>query len=221
MATYTNEASLMASFLLHLSEALDDNDIVKKFQTIMSPLLTPVMDALNQDNATIDSLKNVWTKKDSKIATLEQNVWDMEIRLDDLEQGRRGSMRVFGVPDDTPGSVDSKVLALCNSQMDVSPPLVTEDIEVVHRLDKPPSGTVHADVPVPEAATPGSTPGSSPVDSEPLETTSVPAHEPQPPLASDRLTQPQPAPRPILVKFDSLRTKARVMKCKKKLKNNA
>ena len=98
------------------------------------------------------------------------------IQLDDLEQqGRRGSMRVFGVPEDTPGSVDSKVLALCNSQMDVSPPLVMEDLEVVHRLGKPPSGTVRADFPAPEAATPGSTPGSSPVDSEPLETTSVPA----------------------------------------------
>ena len=39
-------------------------------------------------------------------------------------------------------------------------------------------------------------------------------------MASDQLTQPQPAPRPILVKFASRRTKARVMKCKKKLKNN-
>ena len=221
MATDTNEASLTASFLLHLSEALDDDDIVKKFQTIMSPLMTPVMDALNQANATIDSLKKRMDEKDNKIATLEQNVWDMEIRLDDLEQqGRRGSMRVFGVPEDTPGSVDSKVLALCNSQMDVSPPLVMEDLEVVHRLGKPPSGTVRADVPAPEAATPGSTPGPSPVDSEPLETTSVPAPGPQPPLASDHLTQPQPAPRPILVKFASRRTKARVMKCKKKLKNN-
>ena len=56
MATDTNEASLTASFLWHLSEALDDDDdIVKKFQTIMSPLMTPDMDALKQANATIDS----------------------------------------------------------------------------------------------------------------------------------------------------------------------
>ena len=81
MATDTNEASLMASFLLHLSEALDDDDIVNKFQTIMSPLMTPVMDALNQANATIDSLKKLMDEKDNKIATLEQNVWDMEINL--------------------------------------------------------------------------------------------------------------------------------------------
>ena len=72
MATYTNEAPLTASFLLHLSEALDDNDIVKKFQTIMSPLLTPVMDALNQANATIDSLKNVWTKKTARSLLLSK-----------------------------------------------------------------------------------------------------------------------------------------------------
>ena len=32
----------------------------------------------------------------------------------------------------------SEVLALCNCQMDVSPPLVMEDLEVVNRLGKPP-----------------------------------------------------------------------------------
>ena len=77
MATDTNEASLTASFLLHLSEALGDNDIVKKFQTIMSPLMTPVMDALNQANATIDSLKKRMDEKTARSLLLSQTygIW--------------------------------------------------------------------------------------------------------------------------------------------------
>ena len=54
-------------------------------------------------------------------------------------------------------------------------------------------------------------------DSEPHEATAVPGPEHQLP---HQPTQPRPAPRPILVKFASRRTKARVMGCKKDLKSN-
>ena len=63
-----------------------------------------------------------------------------------------------------------------------APPLVMEDFEV-HWLGKPPSGTMFADIPAPEAATPGPTPGLSPADSQPLETSSVPAHKPRPQIS--------------------------------------
>ena len=217
MAADKNEASLTASFLLHLSEALDDGDIIKKFRTIMSPLMTPVMDALNQANATIDFFKKRMDEKDNKIAALEQNISEMDLRLDDLEQqGRRGSMRVFGIPEDTPGSVDAKVLALCNGQMGMSPLLVLEDLEVVHRLGKPSPGTQNADVPAPAAPARDSRPASL-ANSEPHEAPAVPGPEHQLP---HQPTQPRPAPRPILVKFASRRTKGRVMGCKKELKSN-
>ena len=208
MAADKNEASLRASFLLHLSEALDDGDIIKKFRTIMSPLMTPVMDALNQANATIDSLEKRMDEKDNKIAALEQNISEMDLRLDDLEQqGRRGSMRVFGIPEVTPGSVDAKVLALCNGQMGMSPPLVLEDLEVVHRLGKFSPGTQNADVPAPPAPARDSRPASL-ANSEPHEAPAVPGPKHQLP---HQPTQPRPAPRPIL---------GRVMGCKKELKSN-
>ena len=56
MATQNVEESFSASFLLHLGEALDDDEIIKKFRSIVSPLLTPVKDALNHANAMIASL---------------------------------------------------------------------------------------------------------------------------------------------------------------------
>ena len=127
------------SFLLQLSEALDDGQIAQKFQSIMSPLLKPVTDALQRCNATIESLQGQLKAKDAHIADLQKKVDDLELQVDGLEQqGRRGSMRIFGIPEDTPGAVDDKVLTLCNDHIKVSPKLILDDLEVVHRLGKPP-----------------------------------------------------------------------------------
>ena len=222
MATQNVEESFSASFLLHLGEALDDDEIIKKFRSIMSPLLTPVKDALNHANAMIASLSKRMDEKDGKIATLENQVCELEVRVDDLEQqGRRGSMQVFGVPEDTPGCIDEKILALCNQQMKVSPPLMLEDLEVVHRLGKPAPGTAAtADVPAAETDTPRSIPVTTPADPDLLEAPPAAGGRVQALQSPGTTTQPRPSPRPILVKFSSHRTKARVMNCKKALKTN-
>ena len=168
------------SFLLQMSEALDDGQIAQKFQSIMSPLLKPVTDALNQCNTVIESLQGQLKAKDAHITDLQKKVDDLELQVDGLEQqGRRGSMRIFGIPEDTPGTLDDKVLTLCNDHIRVRPKLVLEDLEVVHRLGKPP-----------------------PADGQSNE------------------TEPDPKPRPIIVKFASRRTKARIMENKKNLKDN-
>ena len=177
------------SFMLQMSEALDDEDIVKKFQRIMSPLLSPIKDALDQANSTFASLQKQMQEKDLVITNLQTKVSDLEISLDDQEQqGRRGSMRLFGVPEVTSGTLDDKVLAVCNGLMKVCPKLTIEDLEVVHRVGKPPPSTsdTHDDH--------GDADQNAALDHTP--------------------------PRPILVKFSSRRTKARVMKNKKKLKDN-
>ena len=100
--------------------------------------------------------------------------------------------------------------------MGMSPPLVLEDLEVVHRLGKPSLGTQNADVPAPAAPARDSRPASL-ANSEPHEAPAVPGPEHQLP---HQPTQPRPAPRPILVKFASRRNKGRVMGCKKELKSN-
>ena len=120
------------TFLLHLSESLDDEHIITKFQKIMKPVMEPVMEALNVANSQIAYLQEQLDKKDEVISAVQDRVTDLEVRLDDQEQhGRRGLTRVFG-------SVDAKVLSLCNNQLKVKSPLDLEDLEVVHRVGRPP-----------------------------------------------------------------------------------
>ena len=166
----------------------------------MTPLLKPLSDALAQANATIASLRKRIDKKDNAIANLEQQVRDLDIRVDDLEQqGRRGSMRVFGIPEDTPGSVDLKILTLCNKQMKVSPPLTLEDLEVVHRLGKPLPGRAGSSD-VPDDVTPVPTPGSTPTDADLQSGVPVSGDAVQT-APSDQVYPSPTTSRPVLVKF--------------------
>ena len=48
------------------------------------------------------------------------------------QQGQKDSVRFFGLPESVPGSVDEKVLALCNSRMKLKPALELDEIAVVH-----------------------------------------------------------------------------------------
>ena len=89
------------------------------------------MDALQQSN-TLEA-------KNQEVADLRREVDSLKVMFDDLEQHvRRGSMRVFGVPEHTMGTVDDKVLSLLNQHLKVTPPLVLENIEVMHHLGKAP-----------------------------------------------------------------------------------
>ena len=70
---------------------------------------------------------------------MTRDIADLQIRYDDLEkQGRKGSVRVFGVPEITTGTADTKILDIINKQMKLEPPIFIEDLEVTHRLGKPP-----------------------------------------------------------------------------------
>ena len=45
---------------------------------------------------------------------------------------------MFGVHEDTNGTVDDKILIICNSYLKLQPPQALEDIEIAHQLGKPP-----------------------------------------------------------------------------------
>ena len=49
---------------------------------------------------------------------------------------RRGSMRIQGIPESTPGSLDDKLLDLFNTRLKITPPIAKEEIEVTHRLPR-------------------------------------------------------------------------------------
>ena len=106
------QETFSVSFMLYLSEALDDDDTIKKFHSIMSPLMKHVLYSLKQANATIVSLN----KRMDEDKTLEHQVWDLEIRVNDLKQeGCCGSICVWGILEDTPGSVNGKVISPCKN----------------------------------------------------------------------------------------------------------
>ena len=196
----TKEAESTA-FKLSLQQSLLDPIIVEQYQVIFKPMLTPIMDALQRSNDLVDTLRKQLEAKNQEIADLRSEVVSLKVMYDDLEQhGRRGSMRVFGVPEHTTGTVDDKVLSLVNQHLKVTPPLVLEDIEVAHRLGKPPPKPFVPD-PAPSA------------DDDDKSGTDADQSSPPPP-------PPTTPPRAIIIKFASRRTKSRVMRNKKNLKDN-
>ena len=105
--------------------------------------------------------------------------------------------------------------------MKVSPPLMLEDLEVVHRLGKPALGTAAMpDVPAAETDTPRPILETTPADPELLKAPSAADGTVQLLLSPGMIMQPPRSPRPILVKFASLCTKAQVLNCQKHLKTN-
>ena len=132
-----------SSGILALLEALDDEAVIKKFQSVLKPLLVPIQDSLQQVMDQNASLKRQLADRDATIDKLNQEVDALKITIDDLEQhGRKGSIRVFGLPEDTPGQVDEKIVTLVNEHLKVRPPIALEYVEVAHRLGKPPEQTV-------------------------------------------------------------------------------
>ena len=178
----------MEQFTQFFLAALEDTNVVERFRLILQPTidekLDPVTNALKDTvkdlQQTVGSLQTTIKRKDDEIQALKREVSELHTRVDNLEQhSRRASVRVFGVPEDTPGSTDDKLLHLCNTAMKLTPPLALEEIEVSHRV-----GRIEAAI----------------SSTENGETTTV------------------VKPRPIIVKFVSRRTKARVMAVRKNLK---
>ena len=166
------------NFTGSLLAALEDDLVAERFRLILQPTidskLEPVTSVLHQTvldlQQAVGTLQATVARKDDEITTLRREVRDLRDHAEALEQhSRRASVRVFGIPENTPGTTDDKLLDLCNNRMKIRPPLSPDDIEVSHRV-----GKLVATVPQQ---------GESPVV----------------------------RPRPIIVKFLSRRTKARVM----------
>ena len=128
-----------AKFELQLMQALQNPLVAAQFRDAIAPLITPLKDALCQNTAQVASLRAQLAERDEIIDNLQSHVRGLEIKIDDLEQqGRKGSIRVFGLPEDNPGTLDEKLLTLFNQNMKMVPPLNLNDIEVAHRLGRPP-----------------------------------------------------------------------------------
>ena len=100
-----------------------------------------VEDISNDLQATIDSvaqsiniLKKESGEKDHTIKLLKSEIAQLKI-TDELEQqGRKDSIRIFGLHETGPGSTDQKVLDVCNKRMRVAPLLQLDEIAISHRV---------------------------------------------------------------------------------------
>ena len=125
-------------FTLALMQAFQQDCVVKQLQMALRPILSPLEEALNQSNQINAALRQQIAERDVTIQQLTQKVNDLEVRYDDLEQqGRKGSIRVFGLPENDEGTQEKKLIKLCNVHLELDPPISPVGIEVTHRLGRP------------------------------------------------------------------------------------
>ena len=124
---------------LAFMEVISDPVIIRKLESVFKPIADTITKAIQHQSQAMDSLRRQLEAKDEAIKKLTKQNQNLEARIDDLEQhGRLGSIRVFGVPEDLPGTTDDKILSICNENLKLDPKLSIEDIEVSHHLGKEP-----------------------------------------------------------------------------------
>lgn len=199
-------------FKVILLEALSDDAVVRKQQEVMKTALDKIYERINDLNLRHDALKKQVEKKDIEITALHKKVDNLEQKIDDMEQWqRKGSIRIQGLSEDGRGSVDEKVLHLCNEVLQVQPPLQMADIEVAHRL---PGRKVRRQAHPRRATTrPGSQAAAADADAEGSSDESGDNDG-----RDDGDNGEAPYPQSVIVKFASRRVKARVMEKRAKLK---
>ena len=113
-------------FTESLLSALEQQEVVQRFSPIfeqqlkchLDPVTKKMTDAINSLTQTVTQLKGELKTRDESIRSLQSEVTELQTRVEDLEQhGRRDSVRIFGIPEDEPGSTDDKVLRLFNKRL--------------------------------------------------------------------------------------------------------
>ena len=119
---------------------ISDPVIITELESVFTPIADTITKAIQHQSQAMDWLRHQLEAKDEATKKLTKQNQDLEARIDDLEQhGHRGSIRVFGVLEDLPGTTDDKILSICNENLQLDPKLSIEDIEVSHRLGNEPS----------------------------------------------------------------------------------
>ena len=90
---------------------------------------------LDSLTAKVDTLTKQLTHKDEKLDILEKRIQTLEEEVDCQEQySRRPNLRIQGIPEETNGTTEQKVLLLIKETMGFTPPLALTDVERAHRI---------------------------------------------------------------------------------------
>ena len=140
-------------FIRAFTVALGDDSVLKKLDQVicgslradkaeiqeLNSQLHEELKKHREDNKVLQrevkELRDVVLKKDARISTLEVQVNELHLKLDDQEQcSRRNSLRVTGVPENVNEDVGEKIVELCNAKLNLSDVQVKpEHIDRVHR----------------------------------------------------------------------------------------
>lgn len=83
----------------------------------------------------VASFKAIMKTKDEEIAHLKETVEEIKFDLDNLEQNsRRNSLRISGLKENTDESLLDTTLKFFNETMKITPPIVSNNIERIHRI---------------------------------------------------------------------------------------
>ena len=100
---------------LSVLEAFSDDTTLDKLKSYMSSLLQPFKDALVKANSEIDCLKADVVDKGRIIQKISVDIEELERTYDDHEQhGSKGSVWIFGVPENIHWDTDPKVIHVLN-----------------------------------------------------------------------------------------------------------
>ena len=111
-----NLDSTMENFALNFLEALNDDSIAKKnLREVLFGGFKEMCETMGQN--IVSSLRAEFRQRDEQIDNLKSEIKFLKNKTEDMEQWtRRGSMRIQGIPESTPGSLDDKLLDLFNTR---------------------------------------------------------------------------------------------------------
>ena len=138
-----------AAFMLNLSQCLDDPEIVTKLTAIFTGGNAPVLESVKTLTDTVKDLKDKLSQKDKVISELRGEVESLRASHDALDQyGRRADCRISGIAENWGNDTTPAVVHLANKVLMLDPPLENKDIEISHRLPKPPTAKAASPRPV-------------------------------------------------------------------------
>ena len=139
-------------FVKALTAAFKDTSVIEMFHSMFQPVIEDVSkDLQNKLNlwhkkfvedirSEMDVLRNKLKEKNDNIVKLENEIESLKNEQDCFEQyTRRNSLRISGVPESDHEDVGEKVLSLCNGKL--RNPVKAIDIDHVHRVGRPGTGT--------------------------------------------------------------------------------
>ena len=134
-------AEISEQFALFLVEACKQPDIRQMIAEIASPKNEQFSDAVSVEvHRQIAPLKQQLSEKDAELQRLRNIIRGQQIILNDLEQHRRDSLRISGIPENPEhDNTDEAVLKICN-EMKLEPQVEPKDIAVSHRVGKSAAG---------------------------------------------------------------------------------